>query len=108
MADPPKAKSFWRDLAIFRKAKNGGEAGVRTLGSSYPDQLLSRQLRSATPAPLLKNYQHVGFVLTRHGVVHARTKKSQKRKFPETSCANRRTVTKANKTKKQNIKSEFD
>jgi hypothetical protein len=28
MADPPKAKGFWRDLAIFRKAKNGGEAGI--------------------------------------------------------------------------------
>ena len=32
MADPPKAKGFWRDLAIFRIAKNGGEAEIRTLG----------------------------------------------------------------------------
>jgi hypothetical protein len=32
--------------------KNGGEGGIRTLGPGYPGRLLSKQVRSTTPAPL--------------------------------------------------------
>jgi hypothetical protein len=35
---------------------NNGEAGIRTLGPSFPSQLLSRKLQSATLAPLPKNF----------------------------------------------------
>ena len=33
-----------------------GEGEIRTLGTAYADQLLSRQLRSTTPPPLLKSH----------------------------------------------------
>ena len=37
---------------IVPRDKHGGEGGIRTLGTGHPVQLLSRQPRSATPAPL--------------------------------------------------------
>ena len=46
---------FYLSTEINAKS-NGGEAGIRTLGPSYPGQLLSRQLQSATLPPLHHNF----------------------------------------------------
>jgi hypothetical protein len=62
LADPPRPPSFaWRDgrdLAIFRFAKNGGEAGIRplpapSLGKPYAKAALPgfHQPRAETPGP---------------------------------------------------------
>ena len=43
------------DTQAWFETVNGGEGGIRTLGTGPPVHLLSRQPRSATPAPLRGN-----------------------------------------------------
>src|SRR3989338_10925943 len=57
--------SSWETLRIWEGfMKKNGEAGIRTLGPGSPGQLLSRQLRSATPAPLQNLIVLHSFLLT--------------------------------------------
>ena len=50
----PKSEPLrsWMMSTRVRIGINGGEVGIRTRGPSYPGQLLSRQLHSATLPPL--------------------------------------------------------
>ncbi len=52
--------------ALNKKSFNNGEGRIRTVGPSYPGQLLSRQLHSATLPPLQKNFKEIFLEKSRH------------------------------------------